>query len=236
MKILIVSGFLGAGKTTFIRQLIPHLKGSVVVLENELGKVALDGDFLSDLSDPSTAAPSHSRAPIDIVEMSEGCIHCSMEADFLTAIRGVRERFSPDFLIIEPAGTAILSLILSTLTEAKEELSLAAPVTVVDAKTFSEHIETLGGFYRDQICNAPTLILTKLDELPTEEWEMVLDDLFDLNPKVDIVLPPYEDRSPEWWTGLLEPWPSPSVPMDEPTDEVRELRALPGYDRALLFK
>lgn len=191
MKVLVVSGFLGAGKTTFIRELARRIEGSVVVLENEFGEVGVDGDLLADV-------------PIEVVELAQGCICCTMRTDFLRAVDEIERRFHPDVLLIEPTGVGSLSLILSSLSKgAGDGVSLVPPVTVVDAESFGDYIEVFGDFYRDQIASAPTLVVTKSEALPEEEREAVLKGLFALNPEADVVFPPYAELPPEWWDGLL---------------------------------
>ena len=189
MKVLVVSGFLGAGKTTFIRELARRIEGFVVVLENEFGEVGVDGDLLADV-------------PIEVVELAQGCICFTMRTDFLRAVDEIRSRFHPDVLLIEPTGIGSLSLILKSLP-AGEGVELAPPVTVVDAEAFADYIEVFGEFYRDQIVSAPTLVVTKSEALPEEEREAVLKGLSALNPEADLVFPPYAVLPTEWWDGLL---------------------------------
>ena len=190
MKVLVVSGFLGAGKTTFIRELARRIEGSVVVLENEFGEVGVDGALLRD-------------APVDVVELAQGCICCTMRTDFLRAVDEIGRRYHPDVLLIEPTGIGSLSLILKSLP-AGEGVELAPPVTIVDAESFGDYIEVFGDFYRDQIAGASTLVVTKSEVLSPGERDTVLEALAALNPKAGIVLPPYAALPPEWWGGLLE--------------------------------
>ena len=190
MKVLVVSGFLGAGKTTFIRELARRIEGSVVVLENEFGEVGVDGALLRD-------------APVDIVELAQGCICCTMRTDFLRAVDEIGRRYHPDVLLIEPTGIGSLSLILKSLP-AGEDVEPAPPVTIVDAESFGDYIEVFGDFYRDQIAGASTLVVTKSEALSPGERDAVLEALADMNPKAGIVLPPYAALPSEWWGGLLE--------------------------------
>ena len=191
MKVLVVSGFLGAGKTTFIRELARHIEGSVVVLENEFGEVGVDGDLLADV-------------PIDVVELAQGCICCTMRTDFLRAVDEIGRRYHPDILLIEPTGVGSLSLILSSLSKGVGAgVELAPPVTVVDAESFGDYIEVFGDFYRDQIAGASTLVVTKSEALPAEKRDAVLRALAGLNPTAEIVLPPYAALPQEWWDGLF---------------------------------
>ena len=190
MKVLVVSGFLGAGKTTFIRELARHIEGSVVVLENEFGEVGVDGALLKD-------------APVEVVELAQGCICCTMRTDFLRAVDEIGRRYHPDILLIEPTGVGSLSLILSSLSKGVGAgVELAPPVTIVDAESFGDYIEVFGDFYRDQIAGAPTLVVTKSEALPPGERDAVLEALADMNPKAGIVLPPYAALPSEWWDGL----------------------------------
>lgn len=191
MKVLIVSGFLGAGKTTFIRELARHIEGTVVVLENEFGEVGVDGALLREV-------------PVEVVELAQGCICCTMKTDFLQAVDEIGRRFHPDVLLIEPTGVGSLSLILASLSAgAGEGISLLPPVTIVDAECFGDYVEVFGDFYRDQIRGARTLVVTKSEALPAEERDAVLSALADLNPKAGIVLPPYAALPKEWWDGLF---------------------------------
>ena len=191
MKVLVVSGFLGAGKTTFIRELARRIEGSVVVLENEFGEVGVDGALLRD-------------APVDVVELAQGCICCTMRTDFLRAVDEIERRLHPDVLLIEPTGVGSLSLILSSLSKGVGAgVELAPPVTVVDAESFGDYIEVFGDFYRDQIVGASTLVVTKSEALSPGERDAVLRALADMNPKAGIVLPPYAALPSEWWDGLL---------------------------------
>ena len=189
MKVLIVSGFLGAGKTTFIRELARHIEGTVVVLENEFGEVGVDGALLRD-------------APVEVVELAQGCICCTMKTDFLRAVDEIGRRFHPDVLLIEPTGIGSLSLILKSLSVVPG-VSLAPPVTIVDAECFEDYIEVFGDFYRDQIAGASTLVVTKSEALPAEKRDAVLRALAGLNPTAEIVLPPYAALPQEWWDGLF---------------------------------
>ena len=190
MKVLVVSGFLGAGKTTFIRELARRIEGSIVVLENEFGEVGVDGDLLADV-------------PIDVVELAQGCICCTMRTDFLRAVDEIGRRYHPDVLLIEPTGIGSLSLILKSLP-AGEGVEPAPPVTVVDAESFGDYIEVFGDFYRDQITGASTLVVTKSEALSPGERDAVLKGLSALNPEADLVFPPYAELPTEWWDGLLE--------------------------------
>ena len=179
-KIDIISGFLGAGKTTLIKKLIKeaYTGEKVVLIENEFGEIGVDGGFLKD-------------AGIEITEMNSGCICCSLVGDFAKALSEVEEKFSPDRIVIEPSGVGKLSDVIRAVQRAGLEHSeLNAFCTVVDAKKCKMYLKNFGEFFLDQVENASCIILShtacpheKLDEavallrehtqatIVTTEWE-----------------------------------------------------------------
>ena len=179
-KIDIISGFLGAGKTTLIKKLIKEAYAGekVVLIENEFGEIGVDGGFLKD-------------AGIEITEMNSGCICCSLVGDFAKALSEVEEKFSPDRIVIEPSGVGKLSDVIRAVQRAGLKHSeLNAFCTVVDAKKCRMYLKNFGEFFLDQVENASCIILShtalpheKLDEavtllrghtqatIVTTEWE-----------------------------------------------------------------
>ena len=179
-KIDIISGFLGAGKTTLIKKLIKEAYAGekVVLIENEFGEIGVDGGFLKD-------------AGIEITEMNSGCICCSLVGDFAKALKEVEEKFSPDRIVIEPSGVGKLSDVIRAVQRAGLAHSeLNAFCTVVDAKKCKMYLKNFGEFFLDQVENASCIILShtalpheKLDEavallrghtqatIVTTEWE-----------------------------------------------------------------
>ena len=179
-KIDIISGFLGAGKTTLIKKLIreAYAGEKVVLIENEFGEIGVDGGFLKD-------------AGIEITEMNSGCICCSLVGDFAKALKEVEEKFSPDRIVIEPSGVGKLSDVIRAVQRAGLAHSeLNAFCTVVDAKKCKMYLKNFGEFFLDQVENASCIILShtalpheKLDEavtllrghtqatIVTTEWE-----------------------------------------------------------------
>ena len=179
-KIDIISGFLGAGKTTLIKKLIKEAYAGekVVLIENEFGEIGVDGGFLKD-------------AGIEITEMNSGCICCSLVGDFAKALNEVEEKFSPDRIVIEPSGVGKLSDVIRAVQRAGLKHSeLNAFCTVVDAKKCRMYLKNFGEFFLDQVENASCIILShtalpheKLDEavallrghtqatIVTTEWE-----------------------------------------------------------------
>ena len=135
MEIQVISGFLGAGKTTFLNQYLPVLKGKTVVIENEFGDVGLDGELIQE--------------DVPVREIYAGCICCSLALDFRKGIKELKEQFSPDQLVIEPSGVGRLSDIVQACNKAREkegiDLTITKLITIVDIKSFEEYREDFGG-------------------------------------------------------------------------------------------
>ena len=180
-KIDVISGFLGAGKTTFIKKLIGEaLSGEkVVLIENEFGEIAIDGGFLKD-------------AGIEIREMSQGCICCSLVGDFEKALREVIERFSPERVIIEPSGVGKLSDVMKAVTDASANLDvvLNSAVTVVDAKKCRMYMKNFGEFFNNQVQYAGTVVLSRTDIVGQDVIDADVEMIRTLNPAAEIVTTP----------------------------------------------
>lgn len=177
-KVDIISGFLGAGKTTLIKKLVGEaLKGEkVVLIENEFGEVGIDGGFLKD-------------SGIQITEMNSGCICCTLVGDFAKNLKEVIERFTPDRILIEPSGVGKLSDVMASVVdlEKTENLMLNALVTVVNAKKAKKQVKAFGEFFNNQIEFATTIILSRSEEIPEEELQDVVELISEKNPKALIV-------------------------------------------------
>ena len=162
-KIDIVSGFLGAGKTTLIKKMVKeaYQGEKLVLIENEFGEISIDGGFLKD-------------AGIQISEMSSGCICCSLVGDFGKALREVKEQFQPDRILIEPSGVGKLSdVIVAVENTVKDvpEMKLNSFVTVADATKVKVYMKNFGEFYNNQIEAAGTIILSRTQKLSQEKLE-----------------------------------------------------------------
>lgn len=172
MEIQIVSGFLGAGKTTFLNQYLPVLPGKTVVIENEFGEVGLDGDLI--------------RGDLPVKELYAGCICCSLAVDLQNGIRDIAQRYAPDRILIEPSGVGRLSDVEKACEKARDkygiELEITKRITIVDAGSFEDFIDGFGAFYRDQIQYADLLLLSMTDELEEEQLERVVTGLHGENP------------------------------------------------------
>lgn len=185
-KIDIISGFLGAGKTTLIKKLLADaLKGQqVVLIENEFGEIGIDGGFLKE-------------AGIEIREMNSGCICCSLVGDFGTALTEVIEKYHPDRIIIEPSGVGKLSDVIHAVEGIKTEAEvvLNCATTVVDVTKCKMYLRNFGEFFKNQVEAASTIILSRTDtEKATEEKvEAALALLRELNPDATIITTPVEE-------------------------------------------
>ena len=186
-KIDIISGFLGAGKTTLIKKLLQDaLKGQqVVLIENEFGEIGIDGGFLKD-------------AGIEIKEMNSGCICCSLVGDFGTALTDVIEKYHPDRIIIEPSGVGKLSDVVQAVkkihlqTDSKVELNCAT--TVVDVTKCKMYLRNFGEFFKNQVEAANTIILSRTDlpKATTEKVEEAIVLIKEINQDATIITTPVE--------------------------------------------
>ncbi|MBO7364086.1 MAG: GTP-binding protein, partial [Lachnospiraceae bacterium] len=185
-KVDVISGFLGAGKTTLIRKLLQEaLKGEqVVLIENEFGEIGIDGGFLKD-------------AGVQITEMSQGCICCTLVGDFGKALREVIATYHPDRVIIEPSGVGKLSDVMGAVKHVSEEcdLELNSAATVADAKKCRIYMKNFGEFYDNQIENAGAIILSRTQDMTEEKLEEAVALLRAKNPKAPIITTPW-DRLP----------------------------------------
>ncbi len=177
-KIDIISGFLGAGKTTFIKKMIEEsFKGEqIVLIENEFGEVGIDGGFLKD-------------AGIEITEMNSGCICCSLVGDFAKNLHEVINKFHPDRILIEPSGVGKLSDVMKSVIDIEESegVKLNALVTVVNAVKASKQMKAFGEFFNNQIEYATTVILSRSQNATPEQLEFCVKQIQQLNPKAAII-------------------------------------------------
>jgi len=183
-KVDIISGFLGAGKTTLIKKLIGDVFAGqkIVLIENEFGEIGIDGGFLKD-------------AGINITEMNSGCICCSLVGDFGKALREVTEKFHPDRIIIEPSGVGKLSDVRRAVENASEDagLEINALVTVADASKIKMYMKNFGEFYNNQIENAGAVILSRTQKLSDEKQLQAADMIRAKNPSAVIITTPWDD-------------------------------------------
>lgn len=177
-KIDIVSGFLGAGKTTLIKKLLKEaLSGEqVVLIENEFGEIGIDGGFLKD-------------SGIEITEMNSGCICCSLVGDFGTALKEVLDKYHPDRILIEPSGVGKLSDVMRAVENAtsSEGVHLNSAVAVVDAKKCKAYLKNFGEFFANQIEHAGTVILSRTGEMSDEKINAAVALVREHNQKAAII-------------------------------------------------
>lgn len=183
-KIDIISGFLGAGKTTFIKKMIEEVfQGQkIVLIENEFGEIGIDGGFLKD-------------AGIEITEMNSGCICCSLVGDFAKNLKEVLERFQPDRILIEPSGVGKLSDVMKSVIdlEKEQDVKLNALVTVVNAKKASKQMKAFGEFFNNQIEFATTVVLSRTQNMASGQLEMCVKQIQALNEKAAIITTPWDE-------------------------------------------
>ena len=187
-RIDIVSGFLGAGKTTFIQRLLDEaLKTEkVVLIENEFGEIGIDGGFLKD-------------AGIEIREMNQGCICCSLVGNFEKSLQEVVETYKPDRIIIEPSGVGKLSDIIGAVkaVSANLDVELDAAVTIVDAQKAKLYSKNFGEFFNNQILYAGTVVLSRTDIAAEEKVDTAVKIVKEINPKAQVVTTPEAQLSGE---------------------------------------
>lgn len=208
-RIDIISGFLGAGKTTLIKKLLMDaLKGQqVVLIENEFGEIGIDGGFLKD-------------AGIEIREMNSGCICCSLVGDFGKALTEVITKYHPDRIIIEPSGVGKLSDVIKAVNDVEKEAGVAlnSATTVVDVNKCKMYLRNFGEFFENQVESAGTIILsrTDTDKATPEKIEAAVELLRGLNPSATIITTPVEELGGK---KVLDTMEGAIIRLDEPEEE-----------------
>lgn len=183
-KIDIISGFLGAGKTTLIKKLINQVfQGEkLVLIENEFGEIGIDGGFLKD-------------AGIEITEMNSGCICCSLVGDFGTALKKVIDEYTPDRIIIEPSGVGKLSDVIKAVEDVKASADIAvnSATTVVDVSKCKMYMKNFGEFFNNQVESAGTIVLSRTQNVSDDKVEAVVNMLREHNGEASIITTPWDD-------------------------------------------
>ena len=194
-KIDIISGFLGAGKTTFIKKMIEEafVGEKLVLIENEFGEVGIDGGFLKD-------------SGIEITEMNSGCICCSLVGDFGKNLNEVITKFHPDRILIEPSGVGKLSDVMKSVidVEKEQDVKLNALVTVVNAKKASKQMKAFGEFFNNQIEFATTIVLSRTQSTTPEQLELCVKQMQELNGKAAIITTPWDAIKGEQILKVME--------------------------------
>ena len=181
-KIDIISGFLGAGKTTLIKKLIAEaFEGEkLVLIENEFGEIGIDGGFLKE-------------AGIQITEMNSGCICCSLVGDFGEALKEVLTKYSPDRVIIEPSGVGKMSDVVKAVKNIGDEVQINSTATVVDASKCKMYMKNYGEFYNNQIEYAGTVILSRTQNVSADKLDACLKMIREKNEEASIITTPWDD-------------------------------------------
>ena len=187
-KIDIISGFLGAGKTTLIQKLLKEaLKGEkVVLIENEFGEIGIDGGFLKD-------------AGIEITEMNSGCICCTLVGDFSKALVKVLDEYHPDRVIIEPSGVGKLSDVARAIeaVEKDADIEIDGRITVVDGKKAKMYMKNFGEFFKDQVEHASTIVVSRTQMMTDEKVEECVHTLREENAEATIISTPWDELGKE---------------------------------------
>ena len=192
MKILIISGFLGAGKTTFIKELAKRTKKEIAIFENEYGTSGVDGDILKE------------STKVNIWELTEGCICCSVKGDFAASVLTIANTVNPEYLVIEPTGVAMLSNLITNLKQIEyEHIKLMAPISIVDALSLERYKNEFPEIYKDQIEFADTVIFSKSENLSENEKEKLGIEVKSINNSCNIVSDHYSTQPDSWWDSLL---------------------------------
>lgn len=194
-KIDIISGFLGAGKTTFIKKLVAEaFKGEkLVLIENEFGEIGIDGGFLKD-------------SGVEVTEMNSGCICCSLVGDFGTALQEVVSKYAPDRIIIEPSGVGKLSDVIKAVldVQGKVDIVLNSTTTVVDGMKTKMYMKNFGEFFNNQVESAGTIVISRSQKMPEAKLKETVDLLREYNEKAAIITTPWDDLSGEQVLAAIE--------------------------------
>ena len=233
MKVLVVSGFLGAGKTTFIQELARRTGRDFVVYENEYGQADIDAKVLSETDE------------LSVWESTENCICCSGKQDFATSVLTIANSLDPEYLVVEPTGVARLSSVLENVDQVSyERISLLAPLVIVDALSWQRQKDRYPDIYLDQIRTAPVVVVSKAQLAGPGELEALTAWVRELNPTAQVVDRPWETLDNAWFCQLLTQDLDPSRAATQPEavpaeDEFESLSlagiALPSESHLLWF-
>ena len=194
-KIEIISGFLGAGKTTLIKKMLKEVFAGekIVLIENEFGEIGIDGGFLKE-------------AGVQITEMNSGCICCSLVGDFGTALKEVIETYAPDRILIEPSGVGKLSDVTKAVqgVAAHEPVELNSSVTVVDGQKCRMYMKNFGEFFNNQVENAGTIVISRTQKMTDEKLEACVKMLKEKNPNATIITTPWDELKGEQILAAME--------------------------------
>ena len=222
MKILVVSGFLGAGKTTFIKELSRKTRRDFVVMENEYAQADIDRELLNE------------EKAVNIWELTEGCVCCSMKTDFASSILTIANTLDPEYLVVEPTGAAVLSRIIANIRQIEyERITLLRPITIVDADSFSLCLRDYRELFLDQLKTAGTIVVSRRSFSSEEEIRDFSKTLAEINPDASIQVPHYSHAAPSWWESLLSSSYDGGRNVPESSPETPDLETFSLYDISL---
>lgn len=197
MQILLISGFLGAGKTTFIKELITRTDKKPVIMENEYGANNLDSLELQNSSPKS--------GEIKVLEFMEGCVCCTMKDSFVNSVFTIYSSIGPEYLIIEPTGVGRLSSIIDNLSPILKTVnSLLPPIVIVSPETYRHNMKEYPDLYTDQIASAKKVIFSKCENTDPAEIEAVSDEIRKINTAAEICGMHYSKMDESWWENIWE--------------------------------
>ena len=192
MKVLIISGFLGAGKTTFIKAMSDILNRDFVILENEYASLNVDEDILKEESE------------LSVWELTEKCICCTGKTDFALNILTIANSIAPEYLIVEPTGVGYLSNVINNISQIEyEQIEMLAPITIIDPNSFFKHIDEYPELLTDQIKCADTIILSKCDKSVDIDVEAVVSKVKAINADANIISKHYSRLPHASWEEFL---------------------------------
>ena len=217
MKILIVSGFLGAGKTTFIKEMIEKTKKNLVILENEYGQNNIDSKELS----------GNGPSDFKLLEFMEGCVCCTQKDKFSNTILTISAGLDPEYLVVEPTGVGKLSNIIAAIKKVMyEKIILLNPIVVVSPRGFKDNMAEFPEIYTDQLRYAGTVVLSKIENEDINVINEVADKIHEINPSADIITEHYSRMDNAWWESLL----SCEDSLDEDIAKTEEASELMSVD------
>lgn len=198
MQILIISGFLGAGKTTFIKELIRRTDYRPVIMENEYGANNLDSLELQNATSE--------EGEIKILEFMEGCVCCTMKDSFVNSVMAIFSSLSPEYLIIEPTGVGRLSSITENLQPILGKVNfLLPPIVVLSPSSYYQNMREWPELYTDQIANAKRVVFSKCENAAAEEIQKVTEEILKINPDAEVTGEHYTKMDAVWWESLMLP-------------------------------
>lgn len=194
MKILVVSGFLGSGKTTFIKELIRKTKKSPVILENEYGQNSLDSN------DIAKSGPDD----LKLLDFVEGCVCCTKKDSFSNTILTISSVLDPEYLVVEPTGVGKLSNILAAIKQVSyEKIEILKPIVILTPSSFDANMKEFGEICVDQIKYASRVVFSKIENEDPAVIERITGIVREINPNAEIVSSHYSTLDPSWWNSLL---------------------------------